>query len=26
VRLMFNDRVVDLAPHTQVEVARLTLE
>jgi cytoskeleton protein RodZ len=26
VRLMYNDRLVDLAPHTQVEVARLTLE
>jgi cytoskeleton protein RodZ len=26
VRLMYNDRLVDLAPHTQVDVARLTLE
>ncbi len=26
VRMLFNDRVVDLAPHTQVDVARLTLE
>lgn len=26
VRLMFNDRPVDLAPFTQVDVARLTLE
>ncbi len=26
VRLLYNDRPVDLAPHTQVDVARLTLE
>lgn len=26
VRLLFNDRQVDLAPYTQVDVARLTLE
>lgn len=26
VRLLHNDRLIDLAPHTQVDVARLTLE
>jgi cytoskeleton protein RodZ len=26
VRVMFNDRLIDLAPHTQVDVARLNLE
>ena len=26
VRILYNDRAVDLAPHTQVDVARLTLE
>jgi len=26
VRLLYNDRPVDLAPHTQVDIARLTLE
>ena len=26
VRVLFNDRSVDLAPYTQVDVARLTLE
>jgi cytoskeleton protein RodZ len=26
VRMLFNDRPVDLAPYTQVDVARLTLE
>jgi cytoskeleton protein RodZ len=26
VRMLYNDRTVDLAPYTQVDVARLTLE
>ena len=26
VRLLYNDRSIDLAPYTQVDVARLTLE